>query len=943
VFFTPMGPGAVPGRRRHLCRVEEGGSIFAISGARGRTSGSLVAVGAGPAQLLRFARGDLIRLSFEEGLSEQVAALIDDWVIRVGRALGRLVGVPACQGLGCNAVAAFERDARFSVREGVGWVRHLSGASCFLDQIPIAETEHSARFPLTEHLWLKAVTTCRVTACDTVTMIGSADPWASLDDFHCKVLEVISGIEEREAQDRGNELRRSIAQEATLVESVSSRLAAATQTETTVQAAALAGDDALAAACRSVGEVQGIEIKASEPDARPRFEVSRDPLGDLARASGFHVRPVTLPQDWWRRRGGEAMLGKLVDEGGSPVSLLPVRPGWDLSRPAYELRDPQGRRDAVDERLARRIAPTAWVFYRSLPDNPLAMPDLARFGLAAPGLAREVRVVLAMALLGVLLGLSIPIGSGILLNQVIPEADRYSLAGICLFLVILTATAAIFQALQGLTILHIEGRVSATLIPAVWDRLLRLPSRFFARFSSGDLATRAMGLSEVFKKVSTAVVTTLVSGLFSFFNLGLLFYYSWRLALVTTVLLGGLLLVTALLLAGRLRHETSILRLDGLISGLLLELLGGILPLRSAGAEGRAFARWARRCAERLALTIQARRFTVWIHQMLGAYPILSAMVIYVGTVHLDPGLMRTGDFLAFTIAFTNLAAAVLAVGYTAIGLLELVPVSGRIKPIVQERPEFTAAVAESVRLTGALALNHVSFRYPGTDQATKVLDDVSLQVRPGEFVAIVGPSGSGKSTLMRLLLGFETPDSGTVAYDGRELATLDLRDVRRQLGVVLQHAHLLPGDIFDNIVGFAPFLTIEDAWQAARLASLEDDIRAMPMGMHTLVGEGGGSLSSGQRQRLLIARAIVRHPRILLLDEATSALDSVTQAIVSDSLSSHLRDVTRVVIAHRLDVVVKADRIYVLKEGKIVQSGRYHQLIQEPGPFRDMARRQML
>ena len=276
-------------------------------------------------------------------------------------------------------------------------------------------------------------------------------------------------------------------------------------------------------------------------------------------------------------------------------------------------------------------------------------------------------------------------------------------------------------------------------------------------------------------------------------------------------------------------------------------------------------------------------------------------------------------------------------------GLLDLLPTFERLRPILEERPEFAAAVIEPVRLYGAISLNHISFRYPGQDQGTKVLDDVSLQVRPGEFVAIVGPSGSGKSTLMRLLLGFETPDAGSVTYDGRELPTLDLRDVRRQIGVVLQQAQLLPTDIVGNIIGFAPLLNIDDAWEAARLAGLEEDIRRMPMGMHTLVGEGGGNLSSGQRQRLLIARAIVRRPRVLLLDEATSALDNATQAIVSDSLTNQLRGITRVVIAHRLDVVVKADRIYVLKDSRIVQSGPYHQLLEESGPFRELARRQML
>ena len=326
----------------------------------------------------------------------------------------------------------------------------------------------------------------------------------------------------------------------------------------------------------------------------------------------------------------------------------------------------------------------------------------------------------------------------------------------------------------------------------------------------------------------------------------------------------------------------------------------------------------------------------------MAVFPMLISMVIYLGVVHLDPNRLSTGSFLALSIAVANVIAAVLAVGYTLLGLLDLPPLYDRIKPVLEARPEFPAAVLEPVRLGGALALSGVSFRYPGQDEGTKVLDDVSLQVRPGEFVAIVGASGSGKSTLMRLLLGFETPDTGTVTYDGRELATLDLREVRRQIGVVLQHAQLMPGDIFSNIVGFAPGLTMEDAWNAARLAGLDDDIRRLPMGMHTLVGEGGGNLSGGQRQRLLIARAIVRRPRILMFDEATSALDNLTQSIVTESITRELQGITRVVIAHRLTTVIDADRIYVVKQGQIVQSGQYHQLLDEPGPFQELVHRQV-
>jgi NHLM bacteriocin system ABC transporter peptidase/ATP-binding protein/NHLM bacteriocin system ABC transporter ATP-binding protein len=940
VFFTQREPGAIESRRRHLCRVEEGGAIFAVSGVRGRAGSSLLAVGAGPAQLLKFARGDLIRLSFEEGLAAQVAVLIDDWLIRVGRALARLAGTHPCRELEAGAIVEFERDSRFGAREGVAWVRHLCGTSIFLDRVPVPARELETRFPVTEHLWLTAASACRVTACDTTTMIKKGDPWAGLDDFHRAILDYTAEFAEQETIAHWMDLERSIAHQAALVESVSSRLAAVANTS--AETAVDPGGDALLTACRAIGQFLGIEVRPAHPSGHGMPDRSSDRLGDLARASGFHVRPVVLDRGWWRRQGGDPLLGRLSDDGQAPVALMPIRTRSGALRPAYELHDSEGRKRPVNDDLASRIGPTAWVFYKTLPDSVLKQSDLVRFAARLPGLVRELVMVLIMAFFGAMLGLSIPIASGVIVDQVLPEADLNRLTVICAFVAVLIVAIAIFRALEGLLVLRIEARVSATLIPAVWDRLLRLPSRFFGRFSSGDLASRAMELSEVFKKVSGAAVATVVAGFFSFFNLALLYYYSWKMAGCATVMLAVLLFITVLLLGALLRYETSIRAIDGSITGLLLELLGGISVLRTAGAESRAFSRWATRYTERLALAIRARRLSSWIYQWLAVYPIFTTMIVYIGAVHLDPGLLKTGSFLAFTIAFTNLMAAVLAVGYTSIGLLELFPRYERIRPILEEDPEFPAAVSEPVRLAGALALNHVSFRYPGQEKGAKTLDDVSLQVRPGEFVAIVGPSGSGKSTMMRLLLGFESPDSGSVTYDGRELATLDSREVRRQIGVVLQHAQLMPSDIYNNIVGFAPFLTMDDAWQAARLAGLEDDIRRMPMGMHTLIGEGGGNVSSGQRQRLLIARAIVRRPKILLLDEATSALDNVTQTIVSDSLTNQLKGITRVVIAHRLDAVVNADRIYVVKDGRIAQSGRYQQLLDEPGPFRDLARRQI-
>ncbi|QEH36011.1 Lactococcin-G-processing and transport ATP-binding protein LagD [Aquisphaera giovannonii] len=947
VFFTVPGPDGGPGRRRHLCRVDEGGSIFAISGVRGRLGGRLIAVGAGDADLIQFHRGDLIRLSFEESLAEQVAILLDDWIFRVGRALGAGGQVLGRHDLAAGVPAELGGGDRYGIRGGVAWIRHLDGHSRFLGQDPLPVTEHRARFPISEHLWLTCDGPCRVVASDTLAMIQSGDPWQGLMDFHRAALDHLAWLQDAEVSRRWGELHAATTGDRTLVGRISAALAAAANEADLLPPVE---EDPLLAACRVVGGELGIEVHAprkATDDDRPGGGTT---LEEIARSSGFHARQVVLPRGW-TGRGGEPLLASLDDAEGrpQPVALIP---GLDRGRGRfaarrYDLYDPAtDRREPIRRDQAARLSRTAWTFYRTLPDGPLTLRDLARF--ARRGVSREVRLVLAMAALGGLLGLAMPVGAGVLVDQVIPEVGisaqgRVRLASLCLLLAAMAVATAIFEVVEGMALLRIEGKVVPAVLPAVWDRLLRLPTRFFAGFSSGDLAVRTLGLGVVLRKVSGAMASALVGGLFSLSNLALLFWYSWRLASICTALIALMALTILLLLAGQLRQEARIRQVEGSIIGFLFEVVGGIAKLRTAGAENRAFARWSDLYGEQLGLMIKARRFANRLHRFLAVFPMLLAMVVYYGAIRLDPDRLSTGDFLALSIALSNLIASVLAVAYTALGLLDVPPLYERIRPVLETVPEFPAAAPEPLRLNGAIALSGVTFRYPGQETAARVLDGVDLQVRPGEFIAIVGASGSGKSTILRLLLGFEAPDRGSVTYDGRDLATLDIREVRRQIGVVLQDAQLMPGDIFSNIVGFAPGLTMDDAWRAARLAGLDAEIRDMPMKMHTVVGEGGSSLSGGQRQRLLIARALVRSPRILMFDEATSALDNLSQAIVTQSIARELRGVTRVVIAHRLTTVVEADRIYVVKQGRIVQSGRYEQLREEPGAFQELISRQVV
>jgi ATP-binding cassette subfamily C protein len=311
---------------------------------------------------------------------------------------------------------------------------------------------------------------------------------------------------------------------------------------------------------------------------------------------------------------------------------------------------------------------------------------------------------------------------------------------------------------------------------------------------------------------------------------------------------------------------------------------------------------------------------------------------VFATVASLPPNSLSLGAFLAFNVAFAQVLASAILFSSVIGSAVEIVPLCERARPILETAPEVTEAKAIPAGLRGDIEISHVSFRYQ--PDGPLILDDVTLHARPGEFVAIVGPSGAGKSTIVRLLLGFESPASGPIYYDHEDLARLDCQAVRRQVGVVLQDGKLMTGDLFSNIVG-ASTLTLDDAWDAARLAGLDEDIRQMPMGMQTVVSEGGSTLSGGQRQRLMIARAVVGRPAILLFDEATAALDNETQATVSRSLEG--LKATRVVVAHRLSTVRQADRIYVMEAGKVVQQGNYDELMAQGGLFAELVRRQLV
>jgi NHLM bacteriocin system ABC transporter ATP-binding protein len=766
------------------------------------------------------------------------------------------------------------------------------------------------------------------TAAPAAPAPAGAPDWDAVDDYHRALLAHLLVELDHEEDGEQRRLARKNARQDEGMHAALGRLAAILR-PADGGAGQAADGPALLAACRLVGGAAGIEFSAPY-DAGETAEAGRDALGEIVEASRVRRRRVALKGAWWRADHGH-LLGFLAD-GQSPVALLRGAGG-------YTLQQPGGAARPLTAELAAGLAPFAFLFYRGFGAAAVELGDMLRFGAA--GQRRELLLVAATGVAGGLLGMLTPLATGMLFDSVIPGAERGQLLQLTLMLLAAAFGAAMFALTQGFAMLRVEGRMDSAVQSAVWDRLLRLPTGFFRDYTAGDLAARAGGINSMRQILSGHTLHTLLSAVFALFNLVLLFYYNSKLALLAVALVAVALVFSVGAARLRLRHARALAAVEGRIAGLVFQLLGGIAKLRTTGAEGRAFANWARLYAQQQEHQFKAAMLNSAVAVFNSVFPTLSSMAIFFTIAALlaaEQGF-STGSFLAFNAAFGGFLGAMLGASAALASVLGVVPLYERAKPILRGATEVGQGRAQPGRLQGRIELNQVCFSYAA--DGPRILDEVTLRIEAGEFVALVGASGSGKSTLLRLLLGFEAPASGAVYYDDRDLAGLDLGAVRRQLGVVLQNGQLLAGDIFSNIIGAASALTLDDAWLAAGQAGIADDIRAMPMGMHTMVNDGGGTLSGGQRQRLLIARAIVNRPRILLFDEATSALDNRAQQMVSDSLDG--LSATRVVVAHRLSTVVNADRILVMERGRVVESGSYTELLALGGRFSALAQRQIV
>ena len=648
----------------------------------------------------------------------------------------------------------------------------------------------------------------------------------------------------------------------------------------------------------------------------------------VLRPLGLMTREVKLEPGWQRDAFGP-MLGFLKDSG-TAVALLPRGlVGYCYVDPAT------GKRVGVNRRTAQQLSREALCFYRPLPMKKLGIPDLLMFMKNCITRGDIIWIVLA-TLAVTLVGFVEPRLSAAMTGPVMKSHNVSLLAGTALFLLSASLASLLIGAARSLLMERISTKTQLAVESSVMMRVLSLPVSFFRKFSSGELSNRASSVGSLCDMLLDNILSTGLTSLSSLLFIFQIFSFAPALVVPSVVIVLATFVLSVATSLAQVRVSRRKMQLSAKESGMSYALVSGIQKIRLSGAEKRAFARWAGLYAQNAELEYNPPTF-------LKLNGVITKAISLVGTIVLYYMAVKSGvkphEYYGFSAAYGELMGAFTALAGIAVSVAAIKPVLEMAEPILKAEPEVSADKAPVNQVSGSIALSHVSFRYE--DNSPWVLQNLSLTIRAGEYVAIVGRTGCGKSTLVRLLLGFEKPQKGAVYYDGRDLDTIDPRSLRRKMGVVTQDGQLFQGDIFANITISAPWLTLDEAWAAAEIAGIADDIRDMPMGMQTMISEGQGGVSGGQKQRIMIARAVAPKPKILIFDEATSALDNVTQKQVSDALDS--LKCTRIVIAHRLSTINNCDRILVMDGGRIVEHGNYKELIEKNGMFADLVARQRL
>ena len=642
----------------------------------------------------------------------------------------------------------------------------------------------------------------------------------------------------------------------------------------------------------------------------------------LCRPHGLMRRSIKLKKGFYKEAISPIIT--FFKDSNKPVALIP-----DFSFGyTYEYDGKTIKINSSNEDLFEK---DAIVFYKPLPLRKITTLDLLKYSFETISINEIIFTLVLMSII-TLVGLMIPKLNYFLTSYVIEEKSINLLMMTLFFFGCANIGSMLFSTASNILNERINSKMSVHVQAATMMRVLSLPASFFRKYSSGDLSTRVSYVSNLANVMMSTILSTGLTSVFSLAYISSIFEYAPSL-LVPSLIVTFSSIAASLFTTFYLSKITlQRMKLSSKGSGISYAMISGIQKIKLTGSEKRAFARWGNVYANEVELAYKPHYITL-----------LNSIITYIGTIVMYfiavKSQVSVAEYFAFNSAYAMVSGAISALASIVITIANIKPTLEMAKPILDAEPEISDGKQVITRIQGGIELCNVSFRYD--DNSQQIIDNMSLKIKPGQYVAIVGKTGCGKSTLIRLLLGFEQPQKGAIYYDGKDINSIDLKSLRRKIGVVMQTGKLFMGDIFSNITISAPWLTLDDAWEAAEMAGIAEDIERMPMGMHTLISEGSGGISGGQRQRIMIARAIAPKPRILIFDEATSALDNITQKKVSESLDS--LKCTRLVIAHRLSTIKHCDRILYLEDGKILEDGTYEQLIEKNGKFAELVERQRL
>ena len=662
-------------------------------------------------------------------------------------------------------------------------------------------------------------------------------------------------------------------------------------------------------------------------DIPQSIEDPEEQLDYCLRPYGLMRRRVELTKGWYTDAYGP-ILG-VRKEDGTPTALLPGSiTGY------YWLDGSTGKKELITSQNEGDFLADAYCFYRPLPLRKIGIPDLLLYMKRCISLS-DIILILVSTFAVSLVSLLLPRITKALTGPVLNSGRSNALVGISICLICVMLANQLLNTLKALIMTRLETKTSLGVQASMMMRLISLPASFFRKYSAGELKSRSMSVNSLCDVLLGMVLTAGLTSLSSLLFVAQIFSFSPALVIPSLIIILATVGFSSLTTVVQIGITKKLMEQSAKESGMSYALITGVQKIRLAGAEKRIFARWLNMFSEGAALTYNPPLFIKVSSVISTGISLAGTIVLYFLSVknNLDPS-----TYYAFTTAYGIVMGAFSTLAGTALSAARIRPTLEMAEPFLKTEPEPASDKEIVTSISGAVELEHVSFRYD--ENSPYILHDISLKISPGEYVAVVGRTGCGKSTLIRLLLGFEQPEKGAIYYDRKNLNSLNLSSLRKKIGTVMQQSGLFQGDILSNILISAPDMTMQDAWEAAEIAGIADDIRRMPMGMYTIISENGG-ISGGQKQRLMIARAVAPRPKLLIFDEATSALDNKTQRQVSEALDA--MGCTRLVIAHRLSTIRHCDRILVLDHGSIIEDGTYEELIAQKGFFADLVERQRL